>query len=128
MFVGIKKLKESSGLDLSFKRTHGEIDVESDQDETDETSTANGGNNSGGNKSAESGRSRRKPLAPQWLNPTWEEEEKKRMSSSQDEEGASADEDKSRDQDGESAAASRTINGVCVVNDYSMFGKEDKSD
>ena len=139
---GVKKLKETGGLDLSFKRANsGEIELDSDcQEDNDEISAIGGnlsiGSNGHNNKSsaAESGRSRRKPLAPQWLNPTWDElveQQKKKMAAlaqSEDDIIESVD-DQSRDSESAVAASTgRTINGVCVVNDYSMFAKDDKSD
>ena len=137
---GVKKLKETGGLDLSFKRANsGEIEVDSDcQEDNDEISAIGGnlgtGSNGHNKSSAESGRSRRKPLAPQWLNPTWDElveQQKKKMAAlaqSVDDINESADEQSRDSESAVGASTGRTINGVCVVNDYSMFAKEDKSD
>ena len=100
-----KKMKESSGggLDLSCKQP-AQHDPDSEQDESDDLLEVNS------KVTSEAARtSRRKPLAPQWLNPTWDEEQKDASFEDKD--------------DGD-----RTINGVCVVNNYSMFGKDDKDE
>lgn len=102
-----KKTRES-GLDLSFKRDEDEQNESDGQDEAmvtnddegRETESDDGNlrqNYQGG------GRSRRKPAAPQWLNPDWTEE---------------PDTNK---------AESMTINGVCVMNTGVFKPEEEKN-
>ena len=102
-----KKTRES-GLDLSFKRDEDEQNESDGQDEAmvtnddegRETESEDGNlrqNYQGG------GRSRRKPAAPQWLNPDWTEE---------------PDTNK---------AESMTINGVCVMNTDVFKPEEEKN-
>ena len=100
-----KKSRES-GLDLSFRREDDERDSDNDKEESEDRNEesddgagskqnyqsgpgggAPGGGGGGG------GRSRRKPAAPQWVNPDWSGEET-----------------------GGGKTESMTINGVCVVN------------
>lgn len=108
-----KKSRES-GLDLSFRREDEERDSDNDKEESDDrndesddgagsklnyqsggtegSAGGSAGGGGGGGGGAGGGRSRRKPAAPQWVNPDWSGEET----------GGKTE--------------SMTINGVCVVN------------
>ena len=99
-----KKSRESAGLDLSFKRDDDdqETDTERDEANTNMEEERNEDSDDGNSVSKQSyqgqgGRSRRKPAAPQWVNPF--------MSGDQETETKE-----------ENSGDSRTINGVCVVN------------
>ena len=91
----IKKARENAGLDLSFKRDDNE-----EEDENEEIASK-----------LEAARSRRKPLAPQWLNPTWDEAKDSSFEERENNEGTD-----------------RTINGVCVVNSSAIFVSDAKDD
>ena len=118
-----KKGRES-GLDLSFRREDEERDSDNDKEESDDRNDesddgagsklnyqsggAAGGAGAGGGSGAGGGggggRSRRKPAAPQWVNPDWSGEET-----------------------GGGKTESMTINGVCVVNSGAFSqAEEDK--
>ena len=108
-----KRQQREAGLDLSFKRDEeeGEEGEEGRTEEVNEhifpkvlaysamvqaeegqqTDGSDDGCGSGQGGQQQQGRSRRKPAAPQWLNPDWEGKE-------------------------ETSAAALTINGVCVMN------------
>ena len=96
-----KKARESAGLDLSFKRdteeeqeTDTEREAMEDEDQRDTEPE---------DEAAKPPRSRRKPAAPQWVNPFMSGDQETPASSLAEE--AAAGEDRGR-----------TINGVCVVN------------
>lgn len=139
---GNKKMRES-GLDLSFKRDDdgiaediGENDVHA-QDDNDTIFDDNS-----------SKRSRRKPLAPQWLNPVygedgdriqrpgawadqrlagWAEEGDRRHEEEGDRRQEEEEADHSRQEEWGKEKDTRTINGVCVVN-AAVFGSEERRD
>ena len=99
---GMKRMRES-GLDLSFKRDEEDIAEDiADDEHQDELDTASEEN------IKQAGRSRRKPLAPQWLNPGWGDDDDR------SERPEAWEERRENWEDGEKNA--RTINGVCVVN------------
>ena len=103
-----KKSRESgsAGLDLSFKRDDDENDSDNDKDETMNDEEERNEDSDDGVKSTANGngvssaRSRRKPAAPQWVNPVWSGDQE-------------TEPDTKHDNDTEN---DRTINGVCVVN------------
>ena len=95
-----KKPRESAGLDLSFKRDDDDHETEGDEANTNEEERNDDSDDGNVSKSYQGGggggRSRRKPAAPQWVNPF--------LSGDQETEAK------------EESGDSRTINGVCVVN------------
>ena len=99
-----KKPRESAGLDLSFKRDDDDHETDTERDEANTNEEERNEDSDDGNVSKQSyqggggggGRSRRKPAAPQWVNPF--------LSGDQETEAK------------EESGDSRTINGVCVVN------------
>ena len=95
-----KKSRESAGLDLSFKRDEDDQETDTERDEANTHEEERNDDSDDGTVSKQSyqggGRSRRKPAAPQWVNPF--------ISADQETEAK------------EEAGDSRTINGVCVVN------------
>ena len=104
-----KKSREtgSAGLDLSFKRDDDDHESENDKDELvandDEERNEESDDGNGSKQSypgaTNGGRSRRKPAAPQWVNPEWSGDTEQDVEMKQDE-----------------PEDDRTINGVCVVN------------
>lgn len=106
------KRTRESGLDLSFKRegedemSEGEQMAGPEEEGREETEVeSDDGGNSRQNYQG-GGRSRRKPVAPQWLNPEWSEEVA----------GAEGGTQPGRE--------SLTINGVCVMNTAAVFKPE----
>ena len=104
-----KKSRES-GLDLSFKRDDDERDSDNDKDEESDDGAGSkqnyqagaGAGGGAGGAGGGGGRSRRKPAAPQWVNPSnWSGEELPAKSESM------------------------TINGVCVVNSGAFSQQEE---
>ena len=109
-----KKSRES-GLDLSFRREDEDRDSDNDKEDSEDRNEESddgagskpnyqsgaGGAGGGGGGGAGGGRSRRKPAAPQWVNPDWSGEET----------GGKTE--------------SMTINGVCVVNSGAFSQPED---
>ena len=142
----------SSGLDLSCKR-----DIEdsrrreeaNDGDAQDDSDGCSGGAsgglaNSSGNSIFDehaSKRSRRKPLAPQWLNPGFGEDDAAAlMTEESPPQGHKTWADQQRQDDevngrgwdekdgggGNTVGEDRTINGVCVVNTAAVFASGEK--
>jgi len=92
------KRPREGGLDLSCRREEEGGESEGEREEEGrETESDDGTNKTHG------GRSRRKPAAPQWVNPSdWAEEGREEM-------------------------GSKTINGVCVMNTSAVFSHEEES-
>jgi len=102
-----KKTRES-GLDLSFKRDEDEQNESDGQDEPMTTNDDEGRETESDDGNARqnyqgAARSRRKPAAPQWLNPEWTEENEGNKSESM------------------------TINGVCVMTAGVFKPEEEKN-
>jgi hypothetical protein len=129
----------AGGLDLSFKHTTGGDLDEDDEDETtgtrdehedDQDEEPNQTSAAAGDEPAQRGSvsgtaaRRRKPLAPQWVNPDWTTEPAADGAPAAQPEGIAAQrlnrswEDRQQD---EKEGDSRTINGVCVMMNPAAF-------
>jgi hypothetical protein len=139
-----KMARDTAGLDLSFKHTEdrGHREDRDDLDEDDEEETTgtrddredeqdeepNQTSAAAGDEPAQRGSvsgtaaRRRKPLAPQWVNPDWTEPAADGASAAATE-GIAAQrlnrswEDRQEEKEGDS----RTINGVCVMMNPAAF-------
>jgi hypothetical protein len=138
-----KMARYTAGLDLSFKHTEdragggghrddlddddedettGTRDQEDDQDEEPNQTSASGDEPVQRSVSGTAAR-RRKPLAPQWVNPDWTEPAADGAPAAQPEGTAAQRLNRSwedRQQD-EKEGDSRTINGVCVMMNPAAF-------
>jgi hypothetical protein len=134
--------RDTAGLDLSFKHTsgggHRDDRDDLDEDDEDETTgtrdheddpeeepnqTSGGGDEPVQRSVSGTAARRRKPLAPQWVNPDWTEPAADGAPAAQPEGTAAQRLNRSwedRQQD-EKEGDSRTINGVCVMMNPAAF-------
>jgi hypothetical protein len=136
--------RDTAGLDLSFKHTedrgHREDRDDLDEDDEDETTGTtrdheddqdeepNQTSAAAGDEPAQRGSvsstaaRRRKPLAPQWVNPDWTEPAADGAAAAQPEGTAAQRLNRSwEDRHEEKEGDSRTINGVCVMMNPAAF-------
>jgi len=135
-----KMARDTAGLDLSFKHTEdrghrddrddldeddedeetGTRDREDDQEEEPNQTSAAGDEPAQRSVSGTAAR-RRKPLAPQWVNPDWTEPAADGAPAAQPEGIAAQRLNRSWEDRHEEKEDSRTINGVCVMMNPAAF-------